>query len=211
MKKTIIFFFTALLPFTNAYTQTQKQQNTEKMKQALVIVDVQNDYFPKGHMELVDAESAADKVKVLLLHFRSLNMPVIHVQHIATTPDAGFFLPDTDGAKIYKKVLPVAGETVITKHYPNSFRETGLLAYLREQGITHLVVAGMMTHVCIDATVRAAKDYGFDCTVIADACATRDLEVLGTQVDAKQVQHSLLGALAFYYAQIRTTAEFIAQ
>lgn len=211
MNRITASFFMALLPFTNAFTQTLKQQKTEKMKQALVIVDIQNDYFPGGRMELAGAEEAADKANQIQLYCRNKGIPVIHVQHIAATPDAGFFLPGTAGAAIHKKVLPAAGEPVIVKHYPNSFRETELLAYLREQDVTHLVVAGMMTHVCIDATVKAAKDYGFECTVIADACATKDLDILGNKVTAQHVQHALLGALAFYYAEIKTAAAFLAQ
>ncbi|SMO75788.1 Nicotinamidase-related amidase [Flavobacterium nitrogenifigens] len=200
-------FLITLLSFANIYCQ---QKNQEKMKQALIIVDVQNDYFPGGRMELSGSEAAADNVKTILEYCRKSKIEVIHIQHIATSPNSTFFLPETDGAKINAKVAPISNEKIITKHYPNSFRETNLLAYLHEKKITDLIVTGMMTHVCIDATVKTAKDYGFDCTVISDACATKDLDVQGNKVAAKEVQNALLGAMAFYYAELKTTADFIA-
>ena len=206
MTKLKFSFLIALLSFVNIYCQ---QKNQEKMKQALIIVDVQNDYFPGGRMELSGSEKAADNAKTILEYCRKSNIEVIHIQHIAD-PNADFFLPETNGVKINTKVIPLSNEKIITKHYPNSFRETNLLAYLQEKKITNLIVTGMMTHVCIDATVKAAKDYGFNCTIISDACATKDLDVQGNKVSAKEVQNALLGAMAFYYAELKTTAEFTA-
>jgi nicotinamidase-related amidase len=101
------------------------------------------------------------------------------------------------------------GEEVIVKQYPNSFRETVLEKYLKEKSVTDLVITGMMTHVCVDATTRAAKDLGYNCTVISDACATRALDVDGEKVAASQVQKVLMGSLAFYYADIQTTHQFL--
>lgn len=186
-------------------------KRTKKMKQALIIVDVQNDYFQGGKMELVGTEQAADHVQQILAESRKKKVPVIHVQHIATDPAATFFLPDSKGVEINDRVKPLPAEKLIIKHYPNSFRETELLKYLKDNGITHLTIVGMMTHVCIDATVKAAKDFGFECTVIADACATRDLEVKGAKVSAENVQTALIGALGFYYSTIMTTKEFLNQ
>jgi nicotinamidase-related amidase len=106
-------------------------------------------------------------------------------------------------------VQPLAGEKIITKHYPNSFRETELLDHLRQIGATDLIITGMMTHACVDATTRAAKDFGFHCTVVADACATRDLEVNQQKVPAAEVQRSLMAALAFFYADIINTQQYL--
>ncbi|SHM87369.1 Nicotinamidase-related amidase [Chitinophaga jiangningensis] len=188
----------------------QRPAKQQQMKQALLIVDIQNDYFPGGRHPLKGAPEAAQQAKKVLAHFRKHDLPVIHVQGLSTNEGATFFLPNTDGVKINEAVLPLPGEKVITKHYPNSFRETDLLAYLKANKIQQLTILGMMTHVCIDATVKAAKDNGFDCTVVADACATLDVEVLGEKVPADAVQHSLLAAMAFYYATISTTAQVIA-
>ena len=179
------------------------------MKKALVIIDIQNDYFSGGAMELAGAEEAALKAKSVLEHFRKEGNLVIHIQHIAIQPEATFFIPDTQGAEIHESVKPLASEKVIIKHFPNSFRDTGLEEYLKENGVTHLVIQGMMTHVCIDATTKAAKDLEFDCTIIGDACATRDLEIQNKKVKAEDVQYALLAALEFFYAKIINADEYI--
>ena len=179
------------------------------MSKALIIIDIQNDYFENGAMELVGSLEASEKAKQVLTRFREENLPIVHVQHIGVSPDATFFLPDTEGAKIHENVKPADGEKVIVKYYPNSFRDTDLLEYLKAQNITELVFAGMMTHMCIDATVRAAKDFEFECTVIGDACATRNLEVNGQQVKAADVHTAFLAALDFFYANIENTESYL--
>jgi nicotinamidase-related amidase len=177
------------------------------MKKALLIIDIQNDYFEHGTMTLSGAVAASDNAKRLLETFRNDKQPVIHVQHTATRPTATFFLPDTKGAKIHDSVKPLDSEKVITKHFPNSFRDTDLLEYLNKNEITDLVICGMMTHMCIDATVRAGKDFGFSIVIIGDACATKDLDVNGQLVTADQVQTSFLAALNYFYATVTTTDE----
>ena len=139
------------------------------MNTCLLLVDLQNDYFPGGRMELVAIEEAASNARLLLEEFRRTGSPVIHIQHVAARPGATFFLPDTDGARINRIVAPRDGEPVIVKNYPNSFRDTSLLATLKEQEIGTLVICGAMSHMCIDATTRAAFDLGFACMVADDA------------------------------------------
>ncbi|MBV7531105.1 cysteine hydrolase family protein [Chitinophaga sp. sic0106] len=200
----------AFISFTLAAVAQPSTKQTH-MKQALLIVDIQNDYFPGGNHTLVGANEAAQQAKKVLANFRKKGLPVIHIRHIATNEGATFFLPDTPGAAINEAVLPLPGEKVITKHYPNSFRETDLQAYLKANDLQQLTILGMMTHVCIDATVKAAKDNGYDCTVVADACATLDVTIQGKQVPADDVQHALLAAMAFYYADIKTAAAVMAE
>ncbi len=179
------------------------------MKQALLLIDIQNDYFDGGTMTLVNARTASRQAKLLLEAFRNKHLPVIHIQHIAIRPTATFFLPDTFGANIHEDVQPLQGEKVVIKHFPNSFRETELLDVLREYEITHLTVAGMMTHMCIDATTRAATDLGYVCTLVGDACATRNLEINGETVKAADVHNAFLAALNVTYATVSTTKEQI--
>lgn len=201
-----------IIAFTLGFSQRTNAQHNNFENTALIIIDVQNDYFTGGKMQLVGAEQAAHKAKELLAAYRAQNKPVIHVQHIALQKDATFFIPNTTGAQIHQDVAPIAGEKVITKHFPNSFRETDLLAYLKNKGITKLVVCGMMTDVCVISTVRAAMDFGFSNTVISDACATRAREVNGKTVSAANIQRSFLAgmnALDGLYARIKTTNQFI--
>lgn len=179
------------------------------MSKALIIVDIQNDYFENGAMELVGSLKASENAKQILSKFRSEKLPIVHIQHLSVAPGSTFFLPETEGQEIHENVKPLEGEKVIEKYYPNSFRNTGLLEYLKSQNVTELVFVGMMTQMCIDATVRAAKDLEFECTVIGDACATRDLEVNGKQVKAADVQTAFLAGLSFFYADIKNTADYL--
>lgn len=181
------------------------------MSSALVLIDLQNDYFPGGSMELVGAESAVAKAALLLAAFRQRGLAVFHVQHIAKRPGASFFLPGTTGAEIHSAVHPSSGERVVTKHFPNSFRETTLLDDLRAVGAKELFVAGMMTQMCVDTTVRAAADLGFQCSLAHDGCATKDLQFAGQTVDAKSVQLAYMAGLSGLFATVRTAEELYAQ
>ncbi len=181
------------------------------MKQALLLVDIQFDYFKGGAMELVEMEEAAKKAQLMLGYFRDAGHPVFHVRHLAVKPGATFFLPDTPGAEIHPLVLPANGEIVVEKHYPNSFRETTLRESLRKQNIDSLTICGAMSHMCIDATTRAAYDHGFQCTLIEDACATSDLLFKGVLVSARYVHSAFMAALRGTYAHITTAREFSSQ
>ncbi|HCX33365.1 MAG TPA: cysteine hydrolase [Rhodocyclaceae bacterium] len=180
------------------------------MDNALLIVDIQNDYFPGGAMALEGAAEAAAAAARLLAGFRARGASVLHVRHLSLRPGAAFFLPGTFGAEIHESVRPSTGEPVFEKHFPNSFRETGLLDHLKANGIARLVVAGMMTHLCIDTTVRAAFDLGYACTLAHDACATRALAFGGAQIAARDVQLAFVAALDGLFARVRTAEAILA-
>jgi nicotinamidase-related amidase len=181
----------------------------ENAATALLLVDIQNDYFDGGRMPLHESAQAAVQARALLERFRALGLPVVHVQHISTHPGATFFLPKTPGAHIHESVTPLADEAVVVKHFPNSFRETTLLEVLSEHAVRTLVIAGMMTHMCVDAAVRAAADHGFSCTVAQDACATRDLDFDGRTIAAEEVHAAFLAALSTAYAQVLPTKKIL--
>lgn len=177
------------------------------MKSGLLLIDIQNDYFPGGNMELVCMERAAGTAAGVLAGYRTAGKPVYHVRHLSVRPGATFFVPGTEGAETHVSVAPAEAEAVIEKNFPNSFRDTGLLERLRDDAIEHLVICGAMSHMCIDATTRAAFDYGFSCTVVSDACATRDLEFAGKPVAAADVHAAFMAALAVPYAAVVTARE----
>ncbi len=180
------------------------------MNPALLLVDFQNDYFPGGAMELAGSPEAAARAANLLRTFRRRGFPVVHLQHVSTRPGATFFLPGTPGCEVHGSVAPAPGEAVFRKGHPNGFRETGLLAHLRGLGVSHLVIAGMMTHMCIDSTARAAADLGFRCLLAGDACATRALPFEGALVAAENVQAAFLAALDGPFATVSSAAEICA-
>jgi nicotinamidase-related amidase len=177
------------------------------MTTALLLIDIQNDYFPGGAMELAQPENAATQAALLLAAFRAKALPVFHVQHLSTRAGATFFIPDTVGAAIHASVAPRAGETLVTKHFPNAFRGTELLDALRAAQVSKLVIAGMMTHMCVDTTVRAAADLGFACSLAQDACATRDLAFGAEHVGAQAVQLAYLAALKGAFADVQPAAQ----
>jgi len=144
------------------------------MARALVIVDIQNDYFPGGAYPLHEPEAAAAAARDVLERFRKAGEPVFHVQHVSDA-DAAFMRPGTPGVEINDAVAPASGEPVIRKDAPNAFLRTPLERDLRARGVDAVVVCGMMTSMCVDATVRAAADLGFDVTVVHDACAAPGL------------------------------------
>lgn len=172
------------------------QVNDMKNSPALLLIDIQNDYFPGGRMELAGADEAARQAAAVLQCCRDKQLPIVHIAHEAIQPGATFFLPGTEGRKIHPLVQPRDGEMVVTKNFPNSFKNTPLLEILQQLKVRRLIIVGMMTHMCVDATARAAKDLGFHCTLVHDATATRDLVFAGNQVPASQVRTAFTAALS---------------
>ncbi|WP_458128602.1 cysteine hydrolase family protein [Pseudomonas sp. Z2-11] len=178
-------------------------------KQALIVVDIQNDYFPEGKWPLVGAEAAADNAVRLIEAFRQAGNQVVHIRHEFTSDEAPFFTPGSEGAQLHPKVLNRADEPVVLKHFVNSFRETELQAILEQHGIERLVVVGSMSHMCIDGITRAAADMGYEVTVVHDACASRYLEFNGLVVPAAHVHAAFMSALGFAYANVVSTEQFL--
>jgi nicotinamidase-related amidase len=172
---------------------------------ALLIIDLQNDYFPSwpgARWPLAGTEAAAACAARLLAAFRAQGRPVVHVRHANASPEAPFFVEGSPGADIHASVAPRAGEPVIAKRFANCFRDTPLQAQLTAMGVDALMIAGAMSHMCIDAGTRAAADLGYACTVVHDACATRDQQFDGRSVPAAQVHTAFMAALAFAYARV---------
>jgi len=180
-------------------------------KRAIVVVDIQNDYFPGGKYELVGIDKAAANAARVIETARAKGDRIIHVQHIFPSEDAPFFAPDSEGVEINPVVAPREGETVVVKNHPNSFLKTDLKKILDADGIEEVVIVGAMSHMCIDATTRAASDYGYKTTVVQDACATRDLEHESITVPAASVQATMMSALGFAYATITNTDTYTMQ
>ncbi|BFM21495.1 cysteine hydrolase family protein [Gilvimarinus japonicus] len=179
-------------------------------KQALIVVDIQNEYFPGGKMLLEGINTAADNAAKVMAKARANGDVVVNIHHQEPDPQSPFFTQGTDGITIHPKVRPAEGEKVILKNYPNSFLKTDLHDYLQAQGVKQVVIIGAMSHMCIQATTRAASDLGYSVTVIHDACATLDLEFNGVNIPAAQVHASSMAALAFAYAEVVGMEEWVA-
>ncbi|MBS7009084.1 cysteine hydrolase family protein [Anaerostipes sp.] len=177
------------------------------MKKALLIIDVQNDYFAGGKCELSHPESALDTVKTLLCSFRKENLPVFYIQHLSDG-NTDFFIPGTSGSHIHKAITPLETEKIIVKHHPNSFYKTNLQSELKKKGITDLVLCGMMTHMCVDTTVRAAKDRGYHVTLISNACTSKDLKWNGVTLPAATVGNVYMASLDKKFADVMTSEQY---
>ena len=178
-------------------------------KHALIVVDIQNDYFPGGKWTLNGIEVAADNAARLIAAARVNGDLVVHVRHEFQTDDAPFFTPGSKGAQIHPKVLNQVGEHVVLKHFINSFRETDLKEVLDRNKIKEVVICGAMSHMCVDAITRASNDFGYKVTVIHDACASRDLEFNGVRVPAAHVHTAFMSALGFAYATMLSTNQYL--
>jgi nicotinamidase-related amidase len=174
------------------------------LKTALLIIDIQYDYFPGGKYPLVNPLEAAQKAYMILQCFREQGGHHVHIQHISKEPDATFFISGDSGADIHDSVAHFEGEPIVYKHEPNSFLNTNLLELLRGWEIERVVITGMMTHMCVDATARAASDLGFQVIVAEDACATRDLKHGDTTIPAEHVHKAFLAALKSYGKVMKT-------
>ena len=181
----------------------------KKSKQALIVVDIQNDYFPGGKWTLSGMDAAADNAARLIAAARASGDLIVHVRHEFPTADAPFFAPGSSGAQTHSKVQTREDEDVIIKNQINSFRDTKLKEILDRNDIRDVVICGAMSHMCIDSITRAANDYGYNCTLIHDACASRDLEFNGVKVPAEHVHAAFMAALGFAYAKALSTNEFL--
>lgn len=176
-------------------------------KSALVLIDCQNTYR-EGIMQLEGVEPALQECAQLLKRARDGGTPVIHIRHNAG-PGTPYDVEAPIGA-IADVVAPIDGETVITKSYPNSFEQTSLDDELKKRGVTNLVLAGFMTHVCVNSTARAAFNHGYQTTVVGNATATRALEnPAGGIIAAEQMHNSALTALSDIFAIVVPSAEKI--
>lgn len=177
------------------------------MNTALVLIDIQNDYFRGGRNELVNAEQALAHAKQALSLFREKGLPIFHIRHINLQENATFFLPDTDGVKIHEQIFPQTDEKIILKHTPDSFFQTELERHLEIQGIKRLVICGMMSHMCVDTTVRTAKRSGYKVLLLSDGCATKDLAWNDTVIPAETVHITFMASLQGTFAKVINTEE----
>ena len=166
-------------------------------KSALVLIDIQDFYFPGGKSALVNPESAARNAAILLSHYRKLGLPVIHIAHNSEP-----------GGKINDLVKPVSSEKIIRKNEVNSFLNTNLKHTLDSLGTDTLVICGMQTHMCVEAAARAGHDLGYTIILIHDACATKDLTFGENTIKSADVHNATLATIKSY-GIVKSTSEYL--
>lgn len=181
------------------------------MARGLLVIDIQRDYFPGGAFPLVEPEAAAASARRVLDVFRAAGDPVVHLRHVWDSPEATFMRPGTPGVEIHPTLAPVNNEPVLDKTEPNGFLGTGLAEVLEGLDVDQLHVVGMMSSMCVDATVRAAADLGLKVTVVHDGCAAPDLEFEGLAVPGAMVHAAFMAALADGYADVVSSTDLVAR
>lgn len=166
-------------------------------KEALVLIDIQDVYFTPGPFLLHKPIEAAEKAAILLEKFRNSGKTVVHVKHSMKLHGG-----------IHKLVKPLDGEKIVQKDYPSSFLNTDLQKFLQENQIERVVVAGMMSHMCVSTTVRECQNFGYEVIVVEDACTTKDLVFHGKTIDAETVHASHMAALDKMFANVMSLEEF---
>lgn len=176
---------------------------------AFVVIDAQQEYFaPLGKVVLPGGPAAVTRIASALAWARAAGRPVIHIVHESRRPNATTFAPGSPALAIHPEAAAAPGEPVLTKHLPGSFTGTSLETLLRERGVTRVLLAGFMTQMCVDTTARQAAHLGFGVTVLADACAAKDVKGTdGRTISAEQVHQTHLGSLDGFLAEIRTVSE----
>lgn len=167
-------------------------------KSALLLIDIQEFYFPGGGLQLENPDVAGMNAGLLLEQFRAHGLHIYHVTHDLEA-----------GGSIHNYVKPLPGEPVISKKQVNPFLGTDLLGTIRADSIEQLVICGMQTHMCVEAAVRAAHDFDLSCILVTDACATRALQYKEHIIPAKNVHYSTIKTLQGTYARVISTQEFL--
>lgn len=183
----------------------------EPAKTALVLIDIQMEYFEGGALPLPGGESAAANAASLLGWARKHGIHVVHVRHLAKSQASPFCPPGSPRAEFHPVVAPRHGEKVVTKHFPSSFCGTDLHEWLGTQGVDTLVIAGNMTHMCVGTTTRDALPLGYRVVLASDACATRDLPAADGDgvMTACEVQRATLAALADRFADVAEVSRIV--
>lgn len=181
---------------------------------ALILIDIQMDYFTADKLPIPDGPRVVENACRLRDHARKNDIFIVHVQQVSPNPAAPIFATGSPGVEIHPALAPAAvataacsHEVVITKTQPSSFDRTTLDETLKARGIKTLILAGLMTHMCVETTARCALPLGYAVIVAADACASRDLcdPVGTTPIDHHEVHRNALAAMADRFADILTT------
>ena len=173
---------------------------------SLLIIDAQNEYL-SGPLALSGMPAANANIALLLDAARKAKRPVVHIRHLGTV--GGMFDPQGERGEFIKGLEPQGDEVIIEKRMPNAFNDTGLQKALENLGSLDVIVCGFMSHSSVSTTVRAAKDYGFRCTLVEDACATRDLPTRDGIIPAADVQRTEMAIMNDNFATLARTLDLI--
>lgn len=184
-------------------------EQIDPTKTALILIDIQNDYFAPDKLFIPDGQRVLDRAAQLQEWAHARGVTIVHIQQVSPAA-ASIFADGSEGGKIHPSLTPREGETVIEKTLPSSFDRTTLHDFLQSRGVTTLVIAGLMTHMCVETTTRGALPLGYAVVVAADACASRDLPSIDGQVIShEEVHRNALAAMADRFADVMLTDDIV--
>ncbi|GAA5809424.1 hypothetical protein MFLAVUS_002832 [Mucor flavus] len=175
------------------------------MSEALIVVDVQNDYFPDGKLPTCSPIETAKACAQLIQKFRQDGKEVVFIKHVmldSQVKEYPFFIKGTHGVEIHDIVKPLPTEKIISKHAVSGFVGTDLKEYLTSKGVKKLVVVGMMIHNCVNATVYSSIEEGFPCIVVDEAVNTVDQPYDGELVKAQDIKKAFLAGIQFSFSKV---------
>lgn len=180
------------------------------MKKALLVIDVQNEYFD-GKLPIAYPSGSLDNILKAMDAATAAGVPTVVVQHASTKPDARTFRPGSVEQELRAEVAERPRDLLIEKHLPGSFTNTELEAWLRANDIDEVVIAGYMTQLCCDTTARQANHLGFGVEFLADATGTLPLQNSAGAVTAEELHRAILVTQQLSFAKVLTTNEWVAQ
>lgn len=174
-------------------------------QRALIVIDVQNEYFPGGVWALPDAGKALPNILRLIDSAREAGDRVVFIQHVA--PESSpVFAKGSPGGQLRPELSIAEREKTFQKTHPSAFQDTGLHEWLQQAGLEAVDVCGFMTQMCCDTTTRAAYEKGYKVRLFSDACAARDVSFNDTMIPHDVVHNTHLGSIA-RFAEVLLTDE----
>jgi nicotinamidase-related amidase len=177
------------------------------MKRALLVIDVQNEYF-SGLLPITHPEGHLANVLRVMDCAAANGVPVVVVQHTSLQPEAPFFRRGTPNWELHAEVRRRPHDLLVEKNLPGTFTGTQLEPWLREQGVDRVVIAGYMTHMCCDTTARQAVHRGFAVEFLSDATGTLPLSNAAGEASAEELQRAFLCAQQMLLSEVVSTDEW---
>jgi nicotinamidase-related amidase len=183
---------------------------TENPKRALLVIDVQNEYFT-GKLPITYPAGSLANVLCAMDAARAHGVPVVAIQHASPQADATVFRKGSRGWELHAEVASRPHDVLIHKSLPGSFTGTNLEMWLRERGIGTVVIAGYMTQMCCDTTARQAIHLGFGAEFLSDGTGTLAVKNAAGVVSDEELHRAILVTQQMRFSRVMTTDEWIEQ
>lgn len=178
------------------------------MNQALIVIDVQNDYFEGGAMPVTYPANSFDNIKKAIIAAKDHQIPVVYVKHLCP-PGADCFAPDSFGQELHADLIALGGDHIVTKEMISSFHKTDLQDYLSSKGIDTVTIAGFMTQMCCDTTARYAAHMGYHVNFLSDGTGTLDFNNGQGHASAEELHRATLITQAHCFSNVISTDSWI--